>query len=44
MPEALGRSYAFSHKPRPALISTGVFDEDAIRNDLAASALKTRKN
>lgn len=34
MAEALGRSYAFSHKPRPALLSTGVFDEDAIRNDL----------
>jgi hypothetical protein len=34
MAEALGGSYAFSHKPRPALLSTGVFDEEAIRNDL----------
>lgn len=34
MAEALGQDYIFCRKPNPALISTGVFDEDAIREDL----------
>ena len=34
MAEALGRDYVFSRKPNPALISTGIFDEDAIRADI----------
>jgi hypothetical protein len=34
MAEALGRDYIFCRKPNPAMISTGHFDEDAIREDL----------
>lgn len=34
MAEALGRDYVYSRKPNPALISTGDFDEAAIRNDI----------
>jgi len=34
MAEALGRDYVFSRKPNPTLISTGVFDEAAIRADI----------
>ncbi len=34
MAKALGTRYVYSRKPNPALISTGVFDEKAIRNDL----------
>jgi hypothetical protein len=34
MAEALGRDYVFSRKPNPSLISTGVFDESAIRDDI----------
>ena len=34
MAGALGRDYVFSRKPNPTLISTSVFDEDAIRADL----------
>jgi hypothetical protein len=34
MAEVLDRDYVFSRKPNPTLISTGVFDEDAIRADL----------
>ncbi len=34
MAEALGRQYVFSRKPNPTLISTSVFNEDAIRADL----------
>lgn len=34
MAEALGRDYVFSRKPNPSLISTSVFDENAIRNDI----------
>ena len=34
MAEALGRSYVFSRKPNPTLISTPRFDEAAIRADL----------
>ncbi len=32
--DALGRDYVFSRKPNPTLISTGSFDEAAIRADL----------
>lgn len=35
MAEALAGRYVYSRKPNPALISTGVFDEDAVRADLA---------
>ena len=34
MAEALGRDYVFSRKPNPAMISTGVFDEQVIRDDI----------
>jgi hypothetical protein len=34
MAEALGREYVFSRKPNPTLVSTPVFDEDLIRDDL----------
>lgn len=34
MAAALGRDYVFSRKPNPTLISTGVFDERAIRADI----------
>jgi hypothetical protein len=34
MAEALGDRYVYSRKPAPALISTGVFDEQRIREDL----------
>ena len=34
MAGALGRNCVFSRKPNPTLISTSVFDEDAIRADL----------
>ena len=34
MAEALGRDYVYSRKPKPTLISTERFDEDAIRADL----------
>ena len=34
MAQALGRDYVFSRKPNPALISTGTFDEAAIRADV----------
>jgi hypothetical protein len=34
MADALGRQYVFSRKPNPTLVSTGVFDEEAIREDL----------
>jgi len=32
---AFGERYVYSRKPNPTLISTGTFDEDAIRADLA---------
>jgi len=35
MAAALGTRYVYSRKPKPTLISTGVFDEDAIRADIA---------
>ena len=34
MAEALGRQMVYSRKPNPTLVSTRVFDEDAIRADL----------
>lgn len=34
MAAALGRDYIFCRKPNPAMISTGRFDEDAIREDI----------
>ena len=34
MAKALGDQYGFSRKPSPTLVSTNVFDEDLIRNDL----------
>ncbi len=34
MAQALGSDIVYSRKPNPALISTGRFDEDAIRADL----------
>ncbi len=34
MAESLGRDYVFSRKPNPALISTGRFDEAAIRKNI----------
>lgn len=37
MAAALGGDYIFCRKPNPALISTGRFDEDAIRADLRAT-------
>lgn len=37
MAEALGREYIFSRKPNPALISTTVFDESAIRQDIRST-------
>ena len=43
MAEALGRDYVFSRKPNPALISTGDFNEEAIRRDLR-STLDAAKN
>jgi len=35
--DALGGDYIFCRKPNPAMISTGNFDEDAIREDLRAT-------
>lgn len=35
MAEYLGRDYVFSRKPNPTLISTGTFDEAAIRDDIS---------
>ena len=34
MAEAVGREVVYSRKPNPSLISTGVFDEEAIRADI----------
>ncbi len=34
MADALGKDYIFCRKPAPSLISTAVWDEDAIRQDL----------
>ncbi len=43
MAEELGRDYVFSRKPNPTQISTGVFDEEAIRDDLRLT-LETARN
>lgn len=40
--KAFGRDYVFSRKPNPALISTGVFDEAAIREDIRGTLAATR--
>jgi len=37
MAEVLGKDYIFCRKPNPSMISTGHFDEDAIREDLRAT-------
>jgi len=42
MAEALGRDYVFSRKPAPSLISTGRFDEDAVRENLRATLRAAR--
>lgn len=42
MAEALGRDYVFSRKPNPTLISTEIFDETAIRDDLRQTLDLTR--
>lgn len=34
MAEMLGKNYIFSRKPPPSLLSTGFFDENAIREDI----------
>ena len=34
MAEALGQDYVYSRKPLPTLVSTEVFDEKAIRQDI----------
>ncbi len=34
MAEATGRDYVFSRKPNPSMISTSIFDENAIRADI----------
>jgi len=34
MAEALGRRYVYSRKPKPTMVSTDNFDEDAIRSDI----------
>jgi hypothetical protein len=42
MARALGSRYVYSRKPNPSLISTGVFDEQAIREDLRRTLEVTR--
>jgi len=42
MAEALGTHYGYSRKPNPTLISTAVFDEEAIRADLRTTMELTR--
>lgn len=42
MAETLGRDYVFSRKPNPTLISTGRFDEEAIRADLRGTLRAAR--
>ena len=37
MAHDLGNSYIFCRKPNPTLISTGYFNEDAIRDDIRKS-------
>ncbi len=42
MADALRRDYVFSRKPNPTLVSTPVFDEDLIRQDLRETVTLTR--
>ena len=42
MAEALGMEYVYSRKPNPTLISTEVFDEKAIREDLRKTLSLTK--
>jgi hypothetical protein len=42
MGEALGRNYVYSRKPNPTLISTSVWDEDGIRDDIRATLNATK--
>jgi hypothetical protein len=35
--EGIGRDFVFSNKPNPAYIAVTSFDEDIVRNDLAAT-------
>lgn len=42
MAEALGMDYVYSRKPNPTLISTEVFDEAAIREDLRKTLTLTK--
>jgi len=42
MGEAMGRDYVYSRKPNPTLISTSVFDEDAIRADVRTTLRAAR--
>jgi len=37
MASALGRDMVFSRKPNPSLVSTSLFDDEAIRADLVAT-------
>jgi hypothetical protein len=43
MGEAMGRSYVYSRKPNPTLISTKEWDEDAIRTDVR-NTLRAARN
>lgn len=42
MAEALGSNYVYSRKPAPASISTGVFDEDRLREDIRTTLRTAR--
>jgi hypothetical protein len=42
MAERLGRRYVFSRKPAPSAISTGTFDDAAIRADLRGTLSAAR--
>ena len=44
MASALGRDYIFCRKPNPVLISTGRFDEEAIREDLRTTLRLVGRN
>lgn len=43
MAEACGKNYIFSRKPSPALLSTNIFNEEAIRCDLKNTLTLTKK-
>ncbi len=42
MAREMGSDYVFSRKPNPAMISTNVFDEAVIREDLATTLAITK--